>query len=414
MNARSPSRRWLYFLVGAFLCAFAAKELFPRYFARIPVDFKSFYLASQALLEHHDLYDVRSLKELADAQGLEGPTFPYLYTPVLAFYLSPLSYLEIETAHLVWSLMSIALCGALILKSLRLALPSAASYAHVFWACVLFYALPFDQNFRFGQVNVVVLLLVVLAVLESHSHGRDVLAGVLLAATTLIKLTPALILIFFVVNRRYRVVYGFLGGGLAIALPTLIVKGGWSAWTSFFRFMPSAAHGETIPGLFPASSLGNFSLAGFFARWIEEASTVRLLSMATIGVFLALLVYQHVKSRRDAHWSCLLLPYLVLMAIASPLTYLHHVVYLYPGLLGVLLLESRDARSRSLQIATFVFCVVASTDFPSVYKKAGWPMESPALLTSLNLYALLALFFLALALLRLRTAAAERGRVPPP
>jgi alpha-1,2-mannosyltransferase len=115
----------------------------------------------------------------------------------------------------------------------------------------------------------------------------------------------------------------------------------------------------------------------------------------------ALLVIQHRRLAGARARVFLLLPYLVLMIIASPLTFFHHIIYIYPGILVIswILLHRAKREAILLLLLLLGTALIASIDFPIYYEALSIEAE---LLRSLNLYALLVLFGLGLLLPELR------------
>jgi alpha-1,2-mannosyltransferase len=402
-RGRWSSRRLLW-AAAVVVVVFSVKGSFVHVFCSdVPIDFRSFYVASKGLLEQGNIYDSQYLDSLGRESGAPGRTFPYLYPPPLAFYLSPLTWLKLSYAAHVWHLLSAALCVVLVAQSMRLASvlpgrwppPSAASLYLLTFG--LFSVLPFANNLAQGQVNILVLTLIACALVQALACRRDALAGFLLAPAAWVKVTPAFLLLFLLLERRRRAVWGFLAGMVVFAAPTLLVKGGADQWRHFAEFLPQMSHGRTVPGLFPAATLPNFSMAGFLARLTDDPTLTQVLTYGVVLLLLALLVCRHWKRRGEPDAPLLLLPYLVLMVVASPLAYLHHVIYIYPALLAAawLLVARGDRRSWVLLALAAGAALIASIDFPLYYRTLHVP---PGVLQSLNLYALLVLFFLGLAL----------------
>ena len=264
-------------------------------------------------------------------------------------------------------------------------------------AFVLFYMLPFDNNLIMGQVNIIVLTFIAAALVRTLVHSHDLVAGMLLAPAALIKITPAFLLLFFLLDRRWRAIPGFALGLALLIFPTFLIEGGGQAWLDFFDFGSTISYGKTIPGLLPAAGLPNFSLAGCLARSIQNQTMVRVFTWVLLFALFALLVFQHVRLAGKRSRVLLLLPYLVFMTIASPLVYFHHVIYIYPGLLiTVWMLVHDSSRGSVLPLALALGAgLMASIDFPTLYNAFH---INAGILRSLNLYALLSLFCLGLAL----------------
>jgi alpha-1,2-mannosyltransferase len=395
---------WL--AAAAFTAIFIKGMLYCRFFGVVPFDFRSFYLAGAAFFGGGSIYDIHSLQSAADSLKIPGVVLPYLYPPALAFYLSPLTRLEPLAASRVWELLSLAFYVVILTQSVRLAgqsIRDKGSPSLIYLAAfVLFFALPFDYNFILGQVNALVLVFILFAFTLAPGPRRDLLAGILLACAALIKVTPAFLLLFFLINRRWRVLTGFLAGTATLILPALLSAAGRGAWAAFFNFLPAMSYGKTIPALFPASGPANFSIAGFFARLFENTMAVSLCSYAAALGLLALLVSRHLKMR-DKSDPAVLLPYFILMVIASPLAYLHHVIYIYPALLVMFcgMADPGEGKSRGMFWLVVFAALTAGVDFPDNYCKIE---RLPGALLSINLYALLFLFFVSLRLLKQQAA----------
>jgi alpha-1,2-mannosyltransferase len=327
----------------------------------------------------------------------------------MLFYLSPLAAMNRGHAAELWLVLSVLAAVIAMAASTRLALAicgrlgAGQRRAFVALAVLLLWILPFGNNLRTGQVNLFVLALASVSLLLGLVFERDFEAGLLLAPAVLLKVTPLALLLFLVVNRRPRALYGFSAGAILLAAPSFLAGKGLAAWRNFFDFSGSLAYGKTVPGLFPASSLPNFSVAGFVARLLPaEAGVlpVTILLLAGLGVGL---LFRHFRVAPGRSRESLLVCYLVLMVVGSPLAYLHHVVYVYPGLLlaaGLLMTEG-NARSHALLALLVGLAAFFSTDFPLLYGRLSIHLDP---LRSLNLYALLLLFSLGLLLPRLAEA----------
>jgi alpha-1,2-mannosyltransferase len=371
-----------------------------------PSDLRSLYLASAGFGAGSDIYDHAHLTDLAVRAGVRSHVWPYLYPPPVAFYLSPLASLGMTVMARAWLALSI-LAGVLVVvlslgfasSVVRSTTPSRDTLLP-FGALLLCLVLPFGNNLRIGQTNLLVLACLVSAVAQRRGRGRDLLAGALLAPAAVVKGTPLALLPFFVLSRSLNVLWGLIAGLAILVAPTLMTAGGVESWGHFLRFSRHLSHGATVPGLFPASATFNFSIAGCIARLTESEATVRWTSWVVLALLGLVLLWRHWRIRGTAAAPLLLGPYLIWMVIASPLTYVHHVVYIYPGLVTTMWSRAAEAgeRWRTLCLIMLALAGVASLDLPMLYDRLGasWPA-----LRSLNLYALLGLFVLGLLSARL-------------
>jgi len=369
---------------------------------RIAEDFKSFYLAGAAVLEGKNFYDVEVLRSLAAQRGLRDPVFPYLYPPPLAHCAAWLASLPGRSAQLVAWGVSVASLGAACAASALLLGPrgrrelvgageGAAANLQFALAAMLLWLLNVRASIHWGQVNPLVVSLLLLAVV-CYVRRADTACGVLLGLAASVKVTPALLLVHCWATRRYR---AFVGFALAIAATVPIDPLGW--WT-FIARLPDVSHGSSIPGLFHPSSVANFSLAGFVARLTDEPLVMRLVPMAVAGALLLPIVLRGRRSRDDVTQRLLLGPLLVVMVIASPLAYAHHVLLLLPGALVQVVFLARHRPVWQLGLLMVLFAV-ASVDFPAFYHRFGFG-DLGWRLASFNLYALLAIYAFGMAIAR--------------
>jgi len=225
-------------LCYAAICAVVCAWIIDLAYARIivplhSVDFDSYYTAAQALRFDRDthIYSVASVLQVAQAHNVcvyFGPALPpYLYPPFLAIALEPLTLLPCATAGVAWYYFNIALwaIATLIMADLfarrwpnrRL---EATTAAVIISLCVLngMYGL------TLGQIHLVVLLGIVSALwLMDQDHPW--LAGGVLAVITVIKILPALLILYYLARGRYRVVGGAALVGLALLALMLAVSG---------------------------------------------------------------------------------------------------------------------------------------------------------------------------------------------
>ena len=197
-------------------------------------DFISYYAAALALRDNPaaNIYDLHTLQMAALAHHAAYPGTRYMYPPLLAVALMPLTWLPAGVALRIWAVFNLLLwlaCLMLITRLLR-SLLVAARPARV-WrldadtrlfliSIVAFLALTYDPvaaGIGLGQINVVICFLVLLA-LNLDRRGHPGPAGAVLALASLIKVYPLLILGYYLLRGRWRV----LRGGM-IALAVLLL-----------------------------------------------------------------------------------------------------------------------------------------------------------------------------------------------
>ncbi|AUX36732.1 uncharacterized protein SOCE836_089470 [Sorangium cellulosum] len=373
----------------------------------VAIDFKSFYAAAVAARRGLDVYDVEVLEAIATELRLpHEPTFPYLYPPFFAHTFSWLARLRPSIAQQVWSsiaVVSYGLAATFTVFAARRASPDLSGPARrtavptVLIALIAFltWALNLRNSLAMGQVNPLVLAFICAALALSMAR-KDIPAGLALSVAAGIKVTPILLAVPWVIERRFRALAGLAAGFAALVLISLPF-GAAPAWLEFLRRLPRMSHGAKIPGLFAPGTVPNFSIAGFYTRLFDgDATTVKLASAITLLLLLGAALALAGRSPSPPRSLRLLLPLLVTMVVASPFTYVHHVLYLFPAALYAL--DRAAAQERRIEMGALVVLLsLATIDFPYVYDR--FKGRLPELALSVNLYVLLAIYALGMFLL---------------
>jgi len=211
------------------------------------------------------------------------------------------------------------------------------------WSLVLSYPAmaldPVGLTFSFGQVNLVLALLVLADLTGTWSiAGRTLPRGVLTGLAAAVKLTPAIFVPYLFLTRQVR-------AGVA-ALVTLVVAGlamvvvvpseSWSFWT---RYLFDA---HRVGGVVFVS---NQSLRSTLVRFTRDHASEHLV----VAVVAAVAVAGLAVATRAARSSSPLLGVLVCAVtglLVSPITWAHHLVWAVPVLLWLALAEDRPAGGR--------------------------------------------------------------------
>jgi len=251
--------------------------------------------------------------------------------------------------------------------------------------------LPYRNNLFMGQVNLLVLFCIILSVFFAERNAC-ILSGCALSIAILIKISPVVLLLYYGLRKMFGVIlYTGLTVIILSALSALVL--GPEPYVWYFNFLPHMSFGKHIPGLFPPSSLANFSISGWLLRIVPGVSPAFLstLCWSSIGVCTALYVLMSFPLQMHINSTMLLAPAMYLMILASSLLYLHHVVYIVPAVFLVLYYWSQKGHVGHIAFVV-VFITLAGTDFPLLYRHIHFPVELMKFASSVNLYALLLLF----------------------
>jgi hypothetical protein len=255
-------------------------------------DFATFYSAARAFGSGADPYDVDSLRAAGRGE-FGGWIGRYFYPPPFAAaVVRPLAALPFETARRLWVLLeAAAYLGAAALLSGWLPFATRAERLAGVAALALPSA-PIILDLKLGSVSGLLLLLVVLFV-RARQRRQEWRAAAWLAAAVLLKLSPALLLVYLLLRGERRSVgrVALCGLGLvAVFLP----------WTGVRAYADYARH--VVPFLATAnfSWFTNQSLDAFWWRllvpnpdttpWLDAPRLQRIASGITSALVLVAVV----------------------------------------------------------------------------------------------------------------------------
>jgi hypothetical protein len=209
--------------VAMMILNFLVMRYFGSYANEANNDFLVYYFAAQSVHDNHyvNLYSGATDKnaQLADAPensvlavharaaGLKS-TQQYLYPPLLADLLVPISKLAPGTAVALWRIFNLVLVSLVVIQLSRLLQISflSSDFALLVMCALLFF--PVHESVFLGQITVVMLALWAIGAL-GYFEGRIVLSACAFALATVLKVTPIFIVPLFVIwkDRRWLVTY---------------------------------------------------------------------------------------------------------------------------------------------------------------------------------------------------------------
>jgi alpha-1,2-mannosyltransferase len=319
-------------------------------------DFNVFYFAASEMLDGRDPY-----------QEVLHAWTPYLYPPVLAELMMPMALLPLPMAAYAWFLISLSAAVAAAWMAASLAdleradelLPSRATprpavngtnrlvdwvtdpanrravIAGLVWIILLRFIL---DNFKLGQVNLIIAMLAV-AHVYCYATNRRRWAAAVIALAIAIKLTPALLLVYHLARRRWLYATGCgLCAGVLIAASFLPF--GARAPETFGVFFNRTVRNQQG---FDLAFGGNQSLRGFVARLTADSAPVEhpqvseaptdgavrepssRLTLVLAAILLAVAVIVAALARTEMAAAA---PFFACMVMLSPLSWKAHFVIL--------------------------------------------------------------------------------------
>ena len=197
-----------------------------------------FYHAGQAARHWGALYDLRGLSQDP------GAVVVYRHAPIGAVLFIPWTWLPYTTALNGWRLLNVAIYLATLPAILRLLRVSWRSPLALGLAALWFVSTPSRDSLALGQWDTLFMALVVGAMaLFWRRRDRDFLAGALLVLPIALKFYPALLLLMPVLARRWRVVAGCAGAGVALLALGALGAGPANTRAFLFQVIPAVGGG---------------------------------------------------------------------------------------------------------------------------------------------------------------------------
>lgn len=275
-------------VVLATLLASAVLYAFQNFLSVVPgYDFAIYYAAALAIRDnaHANIFDLHTLQMAALAHHAAKPQDLYLYPPFLALLLLPLTVLSYHGVWHLWYVGNVVVWLALpvllgiwmarlvgvtsVATNVRtgsigaarrgpiarltewwLALPTLTVTIVTLIAFMVISYEPIRNSIYFGQVNVLILVLLLLAPwLEQRGH--PLLAGLALAIATWIKLFPAVLIAYYLFRGKWRTAFAAMGACLLLGVAMVPVIG----ISGVFSTTSMLTNGNTTLNLFDNEAL---------------------------------------------------------------------------------------------------------------------------------------------------------------
>jgi hypothetical protein len=280
---------------------------------------------------------------LYDLQAIATNHFGHVFKvpPFYGMLFTPFVFQDGERILFFHRVINTLLIGAIGLTWLRmwgLRLVSAAGAG----VLILLNFRPIADTLAFGQIDLALLLLLILA-LWALRDERDLVAGILVALGTLFKIYPLILLAFFVIKRRWRTLAGFAVGMLVFNALSIAVMG-WEMHRVYLTEVFPRIGGTTAQDQ-------NQTISGFMARFVASPADVQIfrdraisLPATAISGLVALLGCGLALGAARPRTTAFALQYsvfLLLMVLVVPAAWMHYETLLFVPF-GALLLHLHD------------------------------------------------------------------------
>lgn len=290
-------------------------------------DLEVYVHAARDLLAGKDIYQTQS------PLGLW-----YIYPPIAAVLMIPL----VVGPYLMWQVLWTALLVLAQNSVLARVGVRRGWILAVASLCVVVAMEPIRTTLGYGQVNTLLMLLVVADLLPDRpgpdgiARRRLVPQGTLIGLAAAIKLTPLLFVVFLVLLGRRRAAVVSV-----VAFVVLTVVGAVVMWQGTVTFFGGLLGGDTKTS--GPQYVGNQSMVGVTTRLLGLNTAATLIGLAIAGVVALLAVIVAVRWWNEKEKGFAIALVGVATCIASPLSWTHHWVWILP-LAAAALLSKRLPR----------------------------------------------------------------------
>jgi alpha-1,2-mannosyltransferase len=275
-----------------------------------------------------------------------GTPYGFTYPPFAGLVMSPMAVLP-QLMVMILATVGTAISTALLVWWLagpefeRRAWPVGFAFAVALCLALAFE--PVRETISFGQVNTLLLALVAGDMLLGLNKGRK-WAGVGIGLATAIKLTPGVFILYLLVTRRWRALWTAIGTATGVTLLAGAIFPDESR-----EFWTSALWDTNRVGLL--HYLSNQSERGFLARLpidTVESKVWLACVLATLGAW----AWRVARARADVVGGLALTG--VLGCLISPVTWIHHWVWVIPALVRCLFLFDSDRARFYLGLSAYL------------------------------------------------------------
>jgi alpha-1,2-mannosyltransferase len=340
---------------------------------------------------------------------LPNTSLPFTYPPFAALLFAPWqrTFSSVGSVQTAWTMCNLAALLGVLVLSVRLVKPTLDRVST--WRLALALSLPALLlnpvliTIGFGQVNLLVTFLVMWDLLSERRIGkRQVPLGVATGLAAAVKLTPLLFVPYLLITRRWRGALNCIIAFVACELVAFLVSPTSSKayWTKAI-FKPGRAGDLTI--------VDNQNLWGVLDRLTHGAlpgavMVPVLLAAAAGGLWLGALAHRR---------SSPLLGVLICAAtclIVSPISWVHHMVWVVPAILWLAFAADRPRWGRVLAAVAAVLFWSAPVWWVPYKNTTDLHLDPLQLVAGNSFFIAMAIFMGGAAVLVLR----RRGASPSP
>jgi alpha-1,2-mannosyltransferase len=301
-----------------------------------------------------------------------GLDLPFTYPPLAAIAFAPFALLSLDAASVAITLTTLILlivATTILLTRLdvwphppgaRSTVTSEPAWLRRGWLAVaivapaVIYLEPIRSNFDFGQINVVLMTLVIADCVPRRTPWPR---GVLLGLAIALKLTPAVFLLYFVLRRDTRAVLVTTASAVVATLAGFVF-----AWRDSFEYWTETVRNTDRIGT--ATLNTNQNIAGALARLgLGEGERFVLWTLACFAM-LALTVWAARRVLKADQPVLALICVAMFGLVVSPVSWSHHWVWVLPTVLVTMVVAYRQRHVALAAVAVAGVALMVWTPIP--------------------------------------------------
>ncbi len=286
-------------------------------------DFASYYSAADVALHGGDPYENPSLDAAAREDHTRKSVNPYFYPPPFLLTVSWIGPFSLQSAYEAWFFVNEALLFAVLAVGVVAFEVPVWAVAALLWTWS-----PIPDNAWMGQANLLALLPALLGL--AVAKRRPVAGGILVGTAAMLKMSPALFLGWWLMQRNWRAVLAAMGTAVGLSLAALPLVG-WAPTLRFYtEVLPGFSKGDYHGLKVPISLEANHSIPDLMDRAFPGpgsilSETAQHASTAIVAVLLAIWAWRAWRATEPAA----VVGALAVLMVATPVyTYEHHLVFL--------------------------------------------------------------------------------------
>ncbi|MDQ6860281.1 MAG: DUF2029 domain-containing protein [Verrucomicrobiota bacterium] len=376
------------------------------------VDYPSYhYAAVMAFLKGQSPYLPTSFDMATQEMGTR--VLPYLYPPPSLLAFSPLALLSFSAGKALMILASHVcyLWATWVMLTRLVPHPDERWLRDLMIGLSLVYLFLFDPaivTLQLGQVNLIVLPFLFLALAGMRENSAAWKIALPLSIAILLKTYPVLLLLPMLFRKQYKAIaltcvfFGFYTALSLVVFPLHI----WTTWLQYVLPKGGYTNHEAsallwnqninafISRLFIGSDLSEAPLP--FASLAKPIATALALAVLGLSAFFAFRAAR--RDRGSAMSSTEIATFLLVIFLIAPLSWEHHLVYILPAaLLALAILLRGELRMPLVVLLVAALCIIGwRVPFADESLRRGWW----TLLISIKFYAVVVLWIFFIAQLR--------------